>query len=151
MSPSRIEEGNSNGSNGPHCSALANMIMVRLQSQVIPLIVSGNNIRYKPNIDVEEVEFLVKQIIKDDNERKEVELSSILNIKRPPVSPNLLNHPELCATLKKYGICLQDCRLHESILRELMFLNEYHGNSKQQILIHYKGIGKGRVSLVRVP
>ena len=100
--PSRIEEGNkegnkegnSNDGNDPHNSALANMIMVRLQSQVIPLIVSGNNIRYKPNIDVEEVEFLVKQIIKDDNERKEMELSSILNTKRSPVSPNSLNHPE---------------------------------------------------------
>ena len=72
------------------------------------------------------------------------------------LSPNSKKTSNFCPTLKKYNVDLEEPRLHEALLRDLVSLNRKHqinsSNALHKHLLSYETVGKGeRFYLVEIP
>jgi hypothetical protein len=75
----------------------------------------------------------MNDIVTEIRQHRDAALSEILGTNQEPVSPNTKENPQLCPTLKKYSIPLGDSRVHQSILKDLYFLNKkQHGTTTLQ-------------------
>jgi hypothetical protein len=129
-----------------------NLVIMRLRSQVIPLLLTNSaTLQWRKNIDAGQVEMQLQSIVREANEKREEELSLILSTVRNPVSPQSANRISFCPTLKQYGVSLEDRRLHGNVLRDLMSLNKKFEKGKQANMISYQGVSKGTYNLVAIP
>jgi hypothetical protein len=69
-------------------------------------------------------ESAMNEIISDIQQHRDDALSEILGTTKEAVSPNTKNHSNICSALKKYGVPLDDTRVHQSILKDLYYLNK---------------------------
>ena len=51
---------------------------------------------------------------------------------------------------KCYGISLEDQRLHQFLLRDLITLNQKHETGQQKNMLSYRGASKGNFNLVPI-
>jgi hypothetical protein len=80
-----------------------------------------------------EVESAMNDIVAEIRQHRDNVLTDILGTIKEAVSPNMKNNSNICPALKKYGIPLDDNRIHGSILKDLYWLNKTrHGTMALQ-------------------
>ena len=90
-------------SSHPCPEPITNLVTLRLQSQVIPLLISNcASIQWKQEVDTSQIEILLHSIMTEANKKREEELSGVLCTTRTPVSPQSKNKDTFCPTIKRY-------------------------------------------------
>jgi hypothetical protein len=89
------------------------------------------------SIKIGEVTMELAKIVTKVNDEKEKELSVILETVRNAVSPGSKANPEYCPWFVKYGISLEDRRVHEGLLRDLITLNHRHEKASGKTNVLY--------------
>jgi hypothetical protein len=111
------------------------LILLRIKTKLLPLLLKEELLEtnFWTAVDANEVEAAMNDIVTEIRQHRDAALSEILGTNQEPVSPNTKENPQLCPTLKKYSIPLGDSRVHQSILKDLYFLNKkQHGTTTLQ-------------------
>jgi hypothetical protein len=125
-------------------------LLVRMKVQLLPILISGEH-KMQVKVDLKRLESLLFSIVREMNEKRETELSKILDTVRDPVSPATEKIASFCPTLKLYGVPLEDRRVHGGLLRDLMTLNQKFEKGPQKNLLSFPRWNGGIMNLVAVP
>jgi hypothetical protein len=128
------------------------LVLIRLRTQLLPLIVNdsfqGTNAFLNRDSTVHDIEEVLLDIVEGIQKHREDKLSQILGSLQVEHSPRTKNNPNTFPLLKRYGVPLEERRVHKGLLRELFQLNKKVTNSTTM----YTDLGDGKQSaLIFIP
>ncbi len=104
------------------------LVLICLGMQLLPLLVNetflGTNTFLNRDMPVHEIEEVVLDIVEGIQKHREDKLSQILGSLQVEHSPRTKKNPKTFPLLKRYGVPLEERRVHKGLLRELFQLNK---------------------------
>jgi hypothetical protein len=106
------------------------LTLMRMKTMLLPLLLKKEILDldafWSPVGDPSEIASVILDIAKDLQLQRDDKLSDILSTIQAPVSPQSKQNPNRYPMLKRYGVSLEDRRVHQSLLSELYHLNKKH-------------------------
>ena len=130
------------------------LVILWIQSQVLPLLIKNYGItlvQWKMNVDTTKVESILQEIVRDANKNIEEKLLVILATAFWTISLQSQVKYTFCPMMKRYRILLEDRRLHRSLLRYLINLNQKQKTGQQKNMMSYSRVSKEHFNLVKNP
>ena len=96
------------------------LIMLSIRNKLLPLIVKEEVLQtdFWTMVDSGLVESTMNKIFSDIRKHQDDALSEILGTAKAAVSPNTKNNSNISSAMKKYGVPLDDPRIHQRLLKD---------------------------------
>jgi hypothetical protein len=105
-----------------------NLVFLQVRAHLLPLILDGNvlskNTFWKKECSANEVESALLEIVRLIQEHREDKLTNILGSIRVQHSPETKSKENVFPIMKKYGIPLEERRVHKGLLKELFHMSK---------------------------
>jgi hypothetical protein len=105
-----------------------NLVFLQVRAHLLPLILDGNvlsrNTFWKKECSANEVESALLDIVRHIQEHREDKLTNILGSIRVQHSPETKSRENVFPIMKKYGIPLEERRVHKGLLKELFHMGK---------------------------
>ena len=111
------------------------LLLLSIRNKLLPLILKEEVLQtdFWTTVDSGLVESTMHEIVSDIRQHHDDALSEILGTAKEAVSPNTKSNSNICSALKKYNVPLDDTRVHQSLLKDLYYLNKKrHGTTTLQ-------------------
>jgi hypothetical protein len=101
------------------------LMLSQIKTQLLPLHLKEEvlEMSFSTTVDSADVDSAMNDIVAEIRLHKDNALSDILGTVKEAVSPNTKYNTCICPALKKLGIPHDDTRVHQSILKDLYWIN----------------------------
>jgi hypothetical protein len=103
-----------------------------IKMEFLPLLSTEDVLKsnfFRASIDATAVQAIIFDIATKVKQDKDKTLASLLGTSQLPASPTTKTNGNIYSMLKRYGISLEDQRVHQKLLSELYHLNKKHHNT----------------------